>query len=143
MKPLHLPLEGHDLLAVERFKDDTRHMAEFLILSTHCPLGRRGQYKRLFLTEDEYALSLIHILSPYCFFMSSMLTLPYGFTPSGLSRLFCSFLFFRWARYLESAAFRTRPVNLVALTVSVNVLFSTSSCIKITPFCQDESGGPV
>ena len=33
MKPLHLPLEGHDLLAVERFKDDTRHMAEFLILS--------------------------------------------------------------------------------------------------------------
>lgn len=29
MKPLHLPLEGHDLLAVERFKDDTRHMAEF------------------------------------------------------------------------------------------------------------------
>ena len=39
MKPLHLPLEGHDLLAVERFKDDTRHMAEFLILSTHCPLG--------------------------------------------------------------------------------------------------------
>ena len=22
MKPLHLPLEGHDLLAVERFKDD-------------------------------------------------------------------------------------------------------------------------
>lgn len=48
MKPLHLPLEGHDLLAVERFKDDTRHMAEFLILSTHCPLGRRGQYKRLF-----------------------------------------------------------------------------------------------
>lgn len=46
MKPLHLPLEGHDLLAVERFKDDTRHMAEFLILSTHCPLGRRGQYRR-------------------------------------------------------------------------------------------------
>lgn len=39
MKPLHLPLEGHDLLAVERFKDDTRHMAEFLILSTHLPLG--------------------------------------------------------------------------------------------------------
>ena len=46
MKPLHLPLEGHDLLAVERFKDDTRHMAEFLILSTHCPLGRRGQIRR-------------------------------------------------------------------------------------------------
>ena len=48
MKPLHLPLEGHDLLAVERFKDDTRHMADFLIMSTHCPLGRRGHYIRLY-----------------------------------------------------------------------------------------------
>ena len=64
MKPLHLPLEGHDLLAVERFKDDTRHMAEFLILSTHCPLGRRGQYKRLFLTEDE-AAELVESLDIY------------------------------------------------------------------------------
>ena len=35
MKPLHLPLEGHDLLAVERVKAATRHMAEFLILATH------------------------------------------------------------------------------------------------------------
>ena len=42
MKPLHLPLEGHDLLAVERFKDDTRHMAEFLILSTHSSPGGAG-----------------------------------------------------------------------------------------------------
>ena len=55
IKELQREMPQYDLLAVERFKDDTRHMAEFLILSTHCPLGRRGQYKRLFLTEDEYA----------------------------------------------------------------------------------------
>ena len=48
MKPLHLPLEGHDLLAVERFKDDTRHMAEFLILSTHCPLGDCGGHQAVY-----------------------------------------------------------------------------------------------
>lgn len=48
MKPLHLPLEGHDLLAVERFKDDTRHMAEFLILSTHCPLGYGGGHQAVY-----------------------------------------------------------------------------------------------
>lgn len=32
MKPLRPPVTGHDLLAVERFQDDTRHMIEFLTL---------------------------------------------------------------------------------------------------------------
>ena len=41
MKPLHLPITGHDLLAVERFQDSTRHMIEFLVLAD-CPLGNRG-----------------------------------------------------------------------------------------------------
>lgn len=49
MKPVHLPITGHDLLAVERFQDDTRHMIEFLVLSGGCPLGERGQYIRRFL----------------------------------------------------------------------------------------------
>ena len=31
MKPVHLPITGHDLLAVERYRDDTRHMIEFLV----------------------------------------------------------------------------------------------------------------
>ena len=39
MKPLHLPITGHDLLAVERFQDSTRHMIEFLVLAD-CPLKR-------------------------------------------------------------------------------------------------------
>lgn len=55
MKPVHLPVTGHDLLAVERFRDDTRHMIEFLVLSEGCPLGRQGQYIRRFLSEGGYA----------------------------------------------------------------------------------------
>ena len=53
MKAVHLPITGHDLLAVEWFRDDIRHMAEFLVLAD-CPQGREGQYIRLFLTEDGY-----------------------------------------------------------------------------------------
>ena len=55
MKPLHLPLEGHDLLAVERFKDDTRHMRNFSSCPPTAPWGAEASTQRLFLTEDEYA----------------------------------------------------------------------------------------
>ena len=54
MKTPNQPIMGHDLLAVERFRDDTRHMAEFCILAD-CPLGHEGQYLRRFLSEDGYA----------------------------------------------------------------------------------------
>lgn len=54
MKAVHLPITGHDLLAVERFRDDTRHMAVYLVIKD-CPHGREGQYIRRFLTEDGYA----------------------------------------------------------------------------------------
>ena len=57
MKAVHLPVTGHDLLAVERFRDNTRHMAEFLVLNS-CPLGQEGQYIRRFLDEDSYAALL-------------------------------------------------------------------------------------
>ena len=53
MKAVYLPITGHDLLAVERFRDDTRHMAEFLVLED-CPQGQEGQYIRLFLNDDGY-----------------------------------------------------------------------------------------
>jgi hypothetical protein len=52
VKPVHLPITGHDLLAVERYHDDTRHMIEFLVF-TDCPLGAAGQYIRRFLTEAD------------------------------------------------------------------------------------------
>lgn len=54
MKAPHQPITGHDLLAVERFRDDTRHMAEFYVLAG-CPLGKEGQYLRRFLNEGDYA----------------------------------------------------------------------------------------
>ena len=54
MKPPRLPITGHDLLAVERYKDDTPHMTEFLVLADG-PLGEQGQYVRRFLTEGGYA----------------------------------------------------------------------------------------
>ena len=57
MKPLHLPVTGHDLLAVERFQDDTRHMIEFLVLED-CPFGQEGQYIRSFLSEKRYGAAL-------------------------------------------------------------------------------------
>ena len=55
MKPPYLPFVGHDLLAVERFHDDTRHMVEFQVLAENSPYGKRDQYVRLFLDEGNYA----------------------------------------------------------------------------------------
>ena len=57
MKPVHLPITGHDLLAVERYHDDTRHMIEFLVFAD-CPMGTAGQYVRRFLNEPDYAAAL-------------------------------------------------------------------------------------
>ena len=57
MKPLHLPVTGHDLLAVERFQDDTRHMIEYLVLE-NSPFGQTGQYVRSFLSGERYAAAL-------------------------------------------------------------------------------------
>lgn len=54
MKPPRLPITGHDLLAVERYKDDTRHMTEFLVLADGL-LGEQGRYVRRFLDEGGYA----------------------------------------------------------------------------------------
>ena len=59
MKPLHLPITGHDLLAVERFQDGTRHMIEFLV-PADCPMGKPVEYVRRFLTEDGYGETLAH-----------------------------------------------------------------------------------
>ena len=57
MKPVHLPITGHDLLAVERYHDDTRHMIEFLVLAD-CSMGKAGQYIRRFLNKADYAAAL-------------------------------------------------------------------------------------
>ena len=51
-------LKGHNILAVERFRDSTRRMIEFSVLrpSTY---GSPGDEVRLFLTEDGYQATLL------------------------------------------------------------------------------------
>lgn len=51
-------IKGHGLMALERFADDTRHMAEFDVLSRNSTLGNRGDAVRLFLSDEGYAQAL-------------------------------------------------------------------------------------
>ena len=50
-------LKGHNILAVERFQDNTRWMIEFSV-QRPCSYGSPGDEMRLFLTEDEYQAAL-------------------------------------------------------------------------------------
>ena len=47
-------LKGHNILAVERFWDNTRWMIEFSVLRPSTAYGSPGEEMRLFLTEDGY-----------------------------------------------------------------------------------------
>ena len=51
-------LKGHNILAVERFWDNTRWMIEFSVLRPSTPYGSPGDEMRLFLTEDGYQSAL-------------------------------------------------------------------------------------
>ena len=47
-------LGGHDIMALERFGEDTRHMIVFDVLSHSSPVGDKGERMRLFLTDVGY-----------------------------------------------------------------------------------------
>lgn len=47
-------LKGHDIMALERFDADTRHMVVFDVLSNDSPVGGKGDRMRLFLTDTGY-----------------------------------------------------------------------------------------
>ena len=51
-------LKGHNILAVERFQDNTRWMIEFSVLRPSTAYGSPGEEIRLFLTEDRYQAAL-------------------------------------------------------------------------------------
>lgn len=51
-------LKGHDVLAVERFQDNTRRMIEFVVIKQSNPCGSPGDEMRLFLNEADYQLAL-------------------------------------------------------------------------------------
>ena len=47
-------MKGHDIMALERFAGDTRHMIVFDVLSRDSDLGDFGDKMRLFLTDEGY-----------------------------------------------------------------------------------------
>lgn len=47
-------LKGHDIMALERFDDTTRHMIIFDVLSSDASVGDKGDKMRLFLTDAGY-----------------------------------------------------------------------------------------
>lgn len=47
MKAAHLSITCHDLLAVERFRDDILHMTEFLVLADFPPRARGAVHPSL------------------------------------------------------------------------------------------------
>ena len=47
-------LEGHDIMALERFDPEVKHMIIFDVLSGESPIGDKGHRMRLFLTEAGY-----------------------------------------------------------------------------------------
>ena len=51
-------LEGHDIMALERFDPEVRHMIIFDVLSRESPIGDKGHRMRLFLTEVGYKKAL-------------------------------------------------------------------------------------
>ncbi len=51
-------LAGHDIMALERFDPDTRHMIVFDVLSHESPMGWKGEKMRLFLTDAGYGKAL-------------------------------------------------------------------------------------
>ncbi len=51
-------MEGHDIMALERFDPEVRHMIIFDVLSRESPIGDKGHRMRLFLTEVGYKKAL-------------------------------------------------------------------------------------
>ena len=49
---------GHDVLAVERYMDGTRHMVIYDVLDDMAPAGAKGERLRQFLTDEGYSDAL-------------------------------------------------------------------------------------
>ncbi len=47
-------LKGHDIMRLERFDSDVKHMIVFDVLSYDSPVWGKGDKMRLFLTETNY-----------------------------------------------------------------------------------------
>ncbi len=47
-------LKGHDIMVLERFDPEVKHMIVFDVLSGNAPVGDKGDKMRLFLTDAGY-----------------------------------------------------------------------------------------
>jgi hypothetical protein len=45
---------GQEIMALERFLPDTRHMIVFDVLTWDCPVGNKGERVRVYLTDEGY-----------------------------------------------------------------------------------------
>jgi hypothetical protein len=52
------PISGHDIMGLERFDEDTRHMIIFDVYTWECPVGDKGERVRIFLTDAGYMQAL-------------------------------------------------------------------------------------
>ena len=51
-------LKGHDIMALERFDPEVKHMIVFDVLTHDSPVGWKGEKMRLFLTDTGYSKAL-------------------------------------------------------------------------------------
>jgi len=49
---------GHDIFALERFDENTKHMIIFDVLTHSSPIGDKGERTRIFLTDIGYQQAL-------------------------------------------------------------------------------------
>ena len=51
-------ITGADIMDLQRFDEDTRHMIIFDVLTWDCPVGDKGERARIFLTDEGYTKAL-------------------------------------------------------------------------------------
>ena len=47
-------ITGADIMDIQRFAEDTRHMIVFDVLTWDCPVGDKGERVRIFLSDEGY-----------------------------------------------------------------------------------------
>ena len=47
-------ITGADIMDLERFAEDTRHMIVFDVITWDCPVGDKGERVRIFLNDEGY-----------------------------------------------------------------------------------------
>ena len=51
-------ITGQDIMALERFMEETRHMIIYDVLEWECPVGDKGERIRIFLSDEGYEKAL-------------------------------------------------------------------------------------